>query len=91
MANDNDALATQIAALRKEMATLAETVTAAAGQRGKAAAHDLADGMTEAMGYVNRRAQAADLRVESAVAANPYLALGLAAGVGLLVGALTRR
>jgi ElaB/YqjD/DUF883 family membrane-anchored ribosome-binding protein len=91
MATETETLTMQVAALRKELATLAEHVTSAAGQRGKAVAHDLADGVSEAVGYVNRRAHAADLRVESAVAANPYMALGLAAGVGLLLGAMTRR
>lgn len=91
MANDTEALATQIAALRNDISALAGNLATAAGQRGKAVAHDLADGMTEAADYVNRKAHSADLRVESAVAANPYLALGLAAGVGLLLGAMTRR
>jgi ElaB/YqjD/DUF883 family membrane-anchored ribosome-binding protein len=32
-----------------------------------------------------------DARIEHAVAANPYVALGLAAGLGLLLGALARK
>ena len=33
----------------------------------------------------------ADANLHQAVTANPYLALGIAAGIGLLLGALTRR
>jgi ElaB/YqjD/DUF883 family membrane-anchored ribosome-binding protein len=51
----------------------------------------MSDGMTEAASYLGRKGHAADQRLEGAVAANPYLALGLAAGMGILLGALTRR
>jgi ElaB/YqjD/DUF883 family membrane-anchored ribosome-binding protein len=47
--------------------------------------------MTEAAAYMGRKGHQAELRVEGAVAANPYIALGLAAGMGVLLGALTRR
>jgi ElaB/YqjD/DUF883 family membrane-anchored ribosome-binding protein len=40
---------------------------------------------------MGRKGHQAELRVEGAVAANPYIALGLAAGMGVLLGALTRR
>ena len=49
------------------------------------------DGLNDAAHYLGRKGHAADLRIEGAVAANPYLALGLAAGLGLLVGVMTRR
>jgi ElaB/YqjD/DUF883 family membrane-anchored ribosome-binding protein len=51
----------------------------------------MTDGMSEAANYLGRKGHEADMRVEGAVAANPYIAMGLAAGVGVLLGALTRR
>jgi ElaB/YqjD/DUF883 family membrane-anchored ribosome-binding protein len=88
---DYDALATQIAGLRDEMSTMAQTFAASSAKRGKAMADDVAEGMSEAMTYVGRKGHAADMRVESAIAGNPYIAVGLAAAVGLVLGAMTRR
>lgn len=86
-----DAIAAQIAALRADIVKLANSLQASASSSGNAFAKDVTDGLTEAAGYIGRKGHSADLRVEAAVAANPYLALGLAAGLGLLVGAMTRR
>lgn len=88
---DYDAVIAQMAALREELAQLAHHVQAAAIGRGHSMAKDMTDGMTEAAAYLGRKGQESELRVETAVAANPYIALGLAAGMGLLIGALTRR
>lgn len=90
-AADYDAVIQQMAALREEMAQMAHNLQTGATKRGNAMAKDVSDGMTEAATYLNRKGHEADMRVEHAVAANPYIALGLAAGLGLLVGVLTRR
>lgn len=88
---DYDAVVAQLSALRDDLAKLANTVSSAAGQSGHALARDVTDGMTEAARYVGRKTHETDVRLESAVAANPYMALGMAALAGLLLGALTRR
>lgn len=88
---DYDALLAQLTSLRGEMAKLATSVTAAASKSGTAIAQDMTNGFGDARRYVTRKSHDADLRVEGAIAANPYLALGLAAGLGLLLGVLSRR
>ncbi len=88
---DYDALVAQLATMRTEMTKLAASVSSAAAKNGKAMAQDMSDGMSDARSYITRKGHEADLRVEHAVVANPYVALGLAAGFGLLLGALTRR
>ncbi|MDT8856215.1 hypothetical protein RNZ50_14535 [Paracoccaceae bacterium Fryx2] len=91
VAADYEALVEQLAAMRDDMAKLAKSVNAAALTRGQALAKDVTEGMSEAADYVARKGHSADVRLEGAVAANPYMALGIAAGVGLLLGALSRR
>lgn len=88
---EHDAIAAQIAALRADIVKLAGSVQSSATSNGTALVRDMSDGLNEAAHYLGRKGHAADLRVEGAVAANPYLALGLAAGLGLLVGVMTRR
>lgn len=88
---DYDAVVAQLDALRKEMTKLAGTVSTAAENRGHALARDVSDGVTEAAHYVGRQAKDGEARFEDAVTTHPYVALGIAAGVGLLLGALSRR
>lgn len=88
---DYDAVMAQMTAMRDDMAQMAHNVQAIASKRGHAMAKDMTDGMSEAASYLGRKGHEADMRVEGAVAANPYIALGLAAGMGVLLGALTRR
>ncbi|MCB6179066.1 hypothetical protein LHP98_13150 [Rhodobacter sp. Har01] len=88
---DYDAVMAQMTALRRDLADLAGSVQALASGRGHALAKDVSDGMSEAVSYMGRKGHDADARIEGAVAANPYIALGLAAGMGVLLGALTRR
>ncbi len=88
---DYDALATQIMGLRDELSKMAQSVAATSARRGQAMADDVADGMSGAISYVGRKGHAADVRVESAIAGNPYIAIGLAAAMGLVLGAMTRR
>lgn len=86
-----DAVMQQMVALRDDMSKLAHSVQSIATTRGNAIAQDMSQGMSDAASYMGRKGHEADERIEGAVAANPYLALGLAAGVGLLLGAMTRR
>ena len=80
-----------MASMRDEMEKMAQNVQSMATKRGHAMAKEMSDGMTEAAAYMGRKGHQTELRVEGAVAANPYIALGLAAGMGVLLGALTRR
>lgn len=88
---DYEAVVAQMESLREEMTKMAHNVQAMANRRGHAMAKDMSDGMSEAAHYLGRKGHQADARVEGAVAANPYIALGLAAGMGVLLGAMTRR
>lgn len=91
IAADYDAVTAQIAALRDDLAQMAKSMTATTAQRGQAIARDVTDGVNEAITYVTRKGHETDKSIEAAVSANPYIALAMAAGVGLLVGALSRR
>ena len=91
VAADFDAVVAQMAALRAEMAKMAQHVQGLATARGHDLAQDIIDSLAEAATFVTQKGHDADHRVEGAVAANPYLALGLAAGLGVLLGAMVRR
>lgn len=88
---DYDAVMAQMVTMRDEMEKIAHNVQSIASKRGHAIAADMSDGLSEAASYLGRKGHQAEQRVEGAVAANPYIALGLAAGMGVLLGALTRR
>jgi ElaB/YqjD/DUF883 family membrane-anchored ribosome-binding protein len=90
-AADYEAVVAQMTALRGDLAKLAQDVQKAATNGGHAMAGDISAGVTEASNYITRKGRDADLRIEGAVAANPYVSLALAAGMGVLIGALTRR
>lgn len=88
---DFDGLAAQFSALREDMLALSQSVATMAERRGRRMASDISEGMSEAVHYVERKGQGAEAELEKSVAAHPFLALGLAAGAGLLIGAMTRR
>lgn len=88
---DFDGLAAQLSALREELTGLAQSVASTAERRGRRMASDISDGMGEAAHYVERRGRTAEADLEKSITTHPLLALGLAAGVGLLIGAMTRR
>jgi ElaB/YqjD/DUF883 family membrane-anchored ribosome-binding protein len=88
---DFDGLVAQLTALRDDMTKLSGSVTTLAEQRGRKMATDISDGVTEAMHYVERKSVNAEADLEKTVATHPLMALGLAAGIGLLIGAMTRR
>lgn len=88
---DLEGLASQFSELREDLAKLTQSVASIAERRGRRMATDISDGLGDAVQYVERKARSAEAQLESSVAAHPILALGLAAGAGLLIGALTRR
>lgn len=90
-ATDIETLGAQLSALREDMATLTQSVAAIAERRGRRMASDISDGVGEAIHYVERKGQNAEADLVKSVTAHPLLALGLAAGAGLLIGALSRR
>jgi len=90
-AADYDAVMEQMATLRADLSKIAQNVQGIASNRGQTISRDVSEGMSEAANYISAQSHNAELRVEHAVAANPYIALGLAAGFGVLLGALTRR
>lgn len=88
---DYDAVVAQLAALREDLSKLAGAVSDAAGHRGQALAAGVSDGMTRSVRHLGGRVRRGEARFEGAVATHPYVALGVAAGLGLLLGALARR
>ncbi len=90
-ASDFEAVSQQLAALREDMSRLADTVTGIAGRRSSHMAADIAEGFSEAQHYAAKTGKSAEHQLEESVAAHPLLAIGLAAGAGLMVGALSRR
>ncbi len=91
ISNDIESVVAQLTALREDMTNLAQSVTSIADRRGRKMAADISDGVGEALHYVERRGVSAEARLESSVAAHPLMALGIAAGAGLLIGILSRR
>lgn len=90
-ASDLEVLSQQLDALREDMSRLTHTVTGIAGGRGSDIAADIAEGIGEAKHYVESNGKSVENQLEETVAAHPLLALGLAAGAGLLIGAMSRR
>jgi ElaB/YqjD/DUF883 family membrane-anchored ribosome-binding protein len=88
---DLEEVTRQLAALRADMAKLADTVSGIAGRRSRGVAADIAEGFSEASHYAEEVDAKGRAQLESSVAAHPLLAIGLAAGAGFMVGALSRR
>lgn len=88
---DFDGLIAQLAALKDDMTKLTGSVTTLAERRGRKMANDISDGVSEAVHYVERKGGSAEAEFEKSVTTHPLIALGLAAGIGLLIGAMTRR
>ena len=88
---DYDALLAQLEVMRADMTRMATQISGSVATQGAAMAQSVSDGMTDARHYIGRKTHAADARIEHAVAANPYVALAMAAGLGLLLGAMARR
>jgi ElaB/YqjD/DUF883 family membrane-anchored ribosome-binding protein len=88
---DFDGLSTQFAALRDDLAKLTASVASLAERRGRRMASDVSEGMGEALHYVERKGQSAEAELEKSIAAHPLLSIALAAGAGVVIGAMTRR
>lgn len=91
ISGDVEEVSRQLLALREDLARLAETVKTIAGRRGSTMAADIAEGFGEARRYAGATGRSAEARFEGSVATHPLMAVGLAAGAGFLVGALSRR
>ncbi len=88
---DIEAVSRQLVALREDMSRLTETVSGIVGRRGSRMAADIAEGFDEAKHYAESKGRSAEAQLEESVAAHPFMTIGLAAGAGFLVGALSRR
>lgn len=91
VSNDIEGLAAQFAELREDLAKLTHSVAASAERRGRRVGSDISDGVGEAISYVERKGKGAEAELETSVTNHPLVALGLAAGFGLAIGALMRR
>ena len=91
VAADIGEIADQLSQLREDMVALTRSVAAISERRGRRMAADISEGIGEAVHYVEGKGRGAEAELEKSIATYPYLALGLAAGAGLLVGAMTRR
>lgn len=91
VSNDFDGVVAQLAALRDDMTALTGSVTALAERRGRKMATDISDSFSGAMHSVESRGIRAEAGFEKSVTTHPMVALALAACVGLLIGAVTRR
>ena len=88
---DFEALMAQLAVLRHDIAKLTGSVAALAERRGRRMATDMTEGVSEALHYVERKGSGAEAELEKSVATHPLMALAIAAGIGLLIGAVMRR
>lgn len=88
---DIEAVSRQLSALREDVSRLTATVSAITGRRGSRLAADIAEGFDEAKHYAESKGRSAEAQLEESVAAHPFVTIGLAAGAGFLVGALSRR
>jgi ElaB/YqjD/DUF883 family membrane-anchored ribosome-binding protein len=88
---DFEGLVAQLASLRDDITKLTGSVTTLAERRGRKMANVINDGLSEAVNYVERKSIGAEAELEKSVATHPLLALGMAACVGLMIGAMTRR
>lgn len=87
-------LMAQLQVLREEVSRLTHSAAGAAGAaegRGRRMASDISDGVSQAVHYVERKGTDAEADLQKSVVTHPLMALGLAAGIGILIGAMTRR
>lgn len=86
-----DELADQIALLKKDIASLTETL----GSYGKAKSEEMRDNARSAADDMSQAARAkameAQIQAEEFLKTQPGTALGIAAGLGFLVGLITAR
>ncbi|PZX18895.1 ElaB/YqjD/DUF883 family membrane-anchored ribosome-binding protein [Palleronia aestuarii] len=80
-------LSRQVELLKTDISRLTETI----GDLGRAKGRQLRSQAEDQAAYVRDRAEGKVDEIEQYVRANPATALGIAAGIGLLVGLLNRR
>lgn len=86
-----DDLMAQLQVLREDVSRLTHSAAGAAESRGRRMASDISDGVSQAVHYVERKGTNTEAELQRSVATHPLMALGLAAGIGILIGAMTRR
>lgn len=84
---DYDGLVALLIALGDNMTKLTGSVATLAERRGRQIASDISDGVSEAVHSVQRKGISAEAELEKTVATHPSMAMGLATGIGLLIGA----
>jgi ElaB/YqjD/DUF883 family membrane-anchored ribosome-binding protein len=84
-------LLAQFQVLREDVSRLTQSAASAAEGRGRRMASDISDGVSQAVHYVERKGTDAEADLQRSVATHPLVALGLAAGIGILIGAMIRR
>lgn len=90
-AADFDGLSHLLAALRKDMASLTQSVATRAERRGRKLASDITDRVDKVARYVETRGRSVWVAPETQITTHPQFALGLAAVTGVMLGAVTRR
>ena len=88
---DLDGMGSLLAGLRDDVTRLTGSVTTLAERRGRKMAADISDTVTDAVHTVERRGKSVEADVERSIAMHPFIAMGLSAGFGLLIGVMMRR
>lgn len=98
VAAEYDVLIGHLADLRRDVSKLASSIGSNVDSNRHTLAENVSDGMSQAAQYVgrkgrylNRKGHDAELQFEGAVSNNPFIALAIAAGAGLLLGAMMQR
>ncbi len=98
VAANYEAITEHLAELRKDISKLASSVGFAVDSGRRSLSNDLSDGVSQAAKfvgskgrYLGRKSHDAEVEFESVISNNPLIALAIAAGAGLLIGAMMRR
>ncbi|SEA59425.1 DUF883 family protein [Rubrimonas cliftonensis] len=88
---DLGTLSREVDGLRRDVAAILSRLTAGAGESAGKLGADLGGVADEATRLADRKGRETRVAVERTIRDNPLTALGVAAGVGLLVGLISRR
>ncbi len=88
---DLGTLSREVDGLRRDVAAILSRLTAGAGESAEKLGADLSGVVDEATRLAERKGRETRVSVERSIRENPLTALGVAAGVGLLVGLVSRR
>jgi ElaB/YqjD/DUF883 family membrane-anchored ribosome-binding protein len=89
--DDIAAIAEQLSTLRRDFGTLATLVKETAEARGDAAGRRIAAKLDETASEARARALGVRSEAEGAIVQNPVMAVGMALGLGMLLGMIFRR